>query len=138
MKESSFHITRSTLWTDSQVVHDWLSTTKKQPAFVANRLKKILASTDAYQWKHVTTNENPADHGTRGVNPDEIPAKWLTAPAFLTTRQLSAPENSPKYVLATHEIVTQFVGANNRPDTVLNLEQVAPDFSNSLQFCLSD
>ena len=55
MKESSFHITRSTIWTDSQVVLDWLSTTKKQPAFVANRLKEILASTGAYQWKHVTT-----------------------------------------------------------------------------------
>ena len=49
MKESSFHITRSTLLTDSQVVLDWLSTTKKQPVFVANRLKEILASTDAYQ-----------------------------------------------------------------------------------------
>ena len=104
MKESSFHITRSTLWTNSQVVLDWLSTTKKQPVFVANRLKEILASTDAYQWKHITTKENPADHGTRGLNPDEIPAKWLSAPAFLSTRQLSAPENSPKHVLATHEI----------------------------------
>ena len=57
MKESSFHITRSTLWTDGQVVLDWLSTTKKQPVFVANRLKEILASTDAYQWKHVTTKK---------------------------------------------------------------------------------
>ena len=104
MNESSFHITRSTLWTDSQVVLDWLSTTKKQPVFVATRLKEILASTDAYQWKHVTTKENSADHRTRGLNPDEIPAKWLTAPAFLSTRQLSVPENSPKHVLATHEI----------------------------------
>ena len=33
---------------------------------------------------------------------------------------------------------TQFDGANNQPDTVLNLEKVAPDFSNSLQFGLSD
>ena len=38
-KESSFHITRSTLWTHNQVVLDWLSTTKKLPVFVANRLK---------------------------------------------------------------------------------------------------
>ena len=48
MKESSFHNTRSTLLTDSQVVLDWLSTTKRQPVFVANRLEEILASTDAY------------------------------------------------------------------------------------------
>ena len=105
MKESSFNITRSTLWTDSQVVIDWLSTTTKQPpVFVANRLKEILASTDAYQWKHVTTKENPANQGTRGLNPDEIPAKWLKAPAFLSTRQLSASENSSKHVLAMHEV----------------------------------
>ena len=104
MKESSIHITRSTIWTDSQVVLDWLSTTKKQPAFVANRLKEIFASAGAYQWKHVTTKENPADHGTRGLNPDEIPAKWLTAPAFLSTRQLTTPEKSSKHVLATHEL----------------------------------
>ena len=54
IKESSFNITRSTLWTDSQVVMDWLSTTTKQPVFVANLLKEILASTDAYQWNTIT------------------------------------------------------------------------------------
>ena len=55
MKESSLHITQSIFWTDSQVVLDWLSTTKRQPVFVANRLKEILASTNTFQWKHVTT-----------------------------------------------------------------------------------
>ena len=33
-----------------------------------------------------------------------MPAKWLTAPAFFSTRQLTAPENSSKHVLATHEL----------------------------------
>ena len=103
MKESCFHITRSILWTDSQVVVDWLSTIMKQPVFVANRLKEILASTDAYQWKLVTTKE-PADHGTGGINPVTISAKCLTAPAFLSTNQNSAPENSSKHVLAPHKI----------------------------------
>ena len=103
-KESSFHVTRSTLWTDSQVVLDWLSTIKKQTVLVANHLKEILASADAYQRKHVITKENPADLGTCDLNPEEIPAKWLTAPAVLSTRQLSAPENSSQHVLATHEI----------------------------------
>ena len=42
MKESSFHITRSTLWTDSQVVLDWLSTIKKQPALLRIASKKSL------------------------------------------------------------------------------------------------
>ena len=42
MKESSFHITRSTLWTDSQVVLDWLSKTKKQPVLLLIGSKKSL------------------------------------------------------------------------------------------------
>ena len=109
MKDSSFHITRSTLWTDSQVVLDWLSTTKKRHIFVVNRLKEILASADAYQWKHVTTKENPANHGNCGLNPDESPAKWLTTPALLSKRQLSAPENSSKNVLAMHEFSRNFL-----------------------------
>ena len=104
MKESSFHITRSIFWTDSQVVLEWLPTTKKQSVFVANRLKETLASMNAYQWKHVTTKEHPADYGTRGLNQDEIPAKWLKVRAFVSTRQLSVPEISSKHVLATHEI----------------------------------
>ena len=48
--------------------------------------------------------KNPANHGTRGLNLDKIPAKWLTSPAIFSTRHLSAPENSPQHVLATHEI----------------------------------
>ena len=76
---------------------------QRQPVFVANRLKEILASTDADQWKHVTTKENPAHHGSRRLNSDQIPAKWLTAPAFISTIPLSVPENSSKHVLGTHE-----------------------------------
>ena len=67
-------IIRSTLWTGSQVVLDWLSTNKKQTVFVAIHFKEILASTDAYQWKHVTNKENPTDHETLGLKPDKIPA----------------------------------------------------------------
>ena len=134
MKESSFLITRSTLWTDSQVVTDWLSTTKKQPVFVGNRVKEILASTNAFHSKHVITLENAADHGTHGLNPSEPPAKRLTTPAFLSTRQSSLPENPSKHVLATHEISSNF--SEQIIDSVFKLEQIAPDFSNSFQFGL--
>ena len=101
MRESSFYFTRSTLWTVSPVVLDWLSTTKKQPLFVANRIKEILASADTYQWKQVTTEDNLADHGTRGFNPDEITAKLLTAPAFLSTRQRSKKSTRHDFQLGT-------------------------------------
>ena len=83
------------------------------------------------------TKQNPADHGTRGHNPEEIPAKWLTAPAFLSTRQLIVSEISFKSFVSNPLNFTQFVEANNRLDTVFNLEQIAPDFSNRFHFDLS-
>ena len=101
MRGSSFYFTRSTLWTVSQVVLDWLSTTKKQSLFVANRIKEVLASADTYQWKQVTTEDNLADHGTRGFNPDEITATLLTAPAFLSTRQRSKKSTRHDFKLGT-------------------------------------
>ena len=37
----------------------------------------------------VPTNFNPADHGTRGFEPSEVPPKWLTAPQFLQNTESS-------------------------------------------------
>ena len=71
------------LWTDSRVVLDWISSTKKQNVFVSNRLEEFKKTTKFDEWNHVPTNFNPAHHGTRGLEPSEIPPKWLTAPQFL-------------------------------------------------------
>ena len=54
------------LWTDSRVVLDWISSTKKQNVFVSNRIEEIKKTTKTDEWNHVPTNFNPADHGTRG------------------------------------------------------------------------
>ena len=71
------------LWTDSRVVLDWISSRKKQNVFVSNLLEEIKKTTKTDEWNHVPTNFDPADHGTRGLEPSEIPPKWLTAPQFL-------------------------------------------------------
>ena len=31
----------------------------------------------------IPTNQNPADHGTRGLEPEELCSKWLQAHDFL-------------------------------------------------------
>ena len=77
------------LWTDSRVVLDWISSTKKQNVFVSNRLEEIKKTTKTDEWNHVPTNFNPADHGTRGLEPSEIPPKWFTAPKFLQNTESS-------------------------------------------------
>ena len=77
------------LWTDSRVVLDCISSTKKQNVFVSNRLEEIKRTTKTDEWNHVPTKFNPADHGTRGLEPSEIPPKWLTAPQFLQNNESS-------------------------------------------------
>lgn len=47
--------------------------------FVTNRVQKIHLSSAPQQWRYVPTNENPADHVSRGLTPSELlSSTWLT------------------------------------------------------------
>ena len=53
--------------TDSTTVLQWLKPTSKLPVFVANRVSKILEPTTIVEWFHVSSGDNPAETGTRGI-----------------------------------------------------------------------
>ena len=53
------------MWTDSNIVLQWINSTNKQPILTANRFSEILENTSVDQWNHVATCDNPADAGTR-------------------------------------------------------------------------
>ena len=57
--EMTLEFEKAYLWTDSRVVLDWISSTKKQNVFVSNRLKEIKKTTKTDEWNHVPTNFNP-------------------------------------------------------------------------------
>ncbi|KMQ86385.1 gag-pol polyprotein precursor [Lasius niger] len=73
-------------WTDSTIVLAWLN---KQPAnwktFVANRVAEIHRLTSTAVWRHVPTNENPADCASRGIFGDELSTHtlWWRGPKWL-------------------------------------------------------
>ena len=48
-QELTLIVTRTILWTDSIIVVQWLNSTKKQPAFVANRVAEILKNSTVDQ-----------------------------------------------------------------------------------------
>ena len=50
---------------------------------MVNRLTEISTMDHQLQWHHIPTTLNPANHGTRGLEPREINEKWLTPAAFL-------------------------------------------------------
>ncbi|KAI2646573.1 6-phospho-beta-galactosidase [Labeo rohita] len=77
-------------WTDFQVVLGYINNEARRfHTFVANRVKKIHLSTTPQQWRYVPTNENPADHASRGLNAGEIiVSNWLTGPRFLWKKDI--------------------------------------------------
>ena len=52
--------------------------------FVANEVQQITAK-DYIQWRHVGTDENPADVGSRGRDASKVPKMWWKGPDWLLT-----------------------------------------------------
>ena len=65
----TIRIDNTFMWTDSTTVLQLLHSLEKQPVFVANRVAEILELTTVNEWNHVKSCDNPADAGTRGLQP---------------------------------------------------------------------
>ena len=70
------------LWTDSSTVVQWLKLKETKEVFVRNRLPIIRN----YCVNHVSTDENPADLASRGVEPHKLRGLqlWWNGPSWLT------------------------------------------------------
>lgn len=95
MKPSlKFKIDRIIFWSDSTIVLQWL---KKSPqvlkVFEGNRVAEIKALEDAIEWRHVRTNDNPADALSRGQLPLEFIQNklWNQDPIWLSQSEHSWP-----------------------------------------------
>ena len=83
-KELNTSVTGFQFWSDSMTVLRWVKSPKLQfTTFVSNSRNPSLTSSE--QWRHVPTEVNPADVGSRGAMPEEFGTKptWLTGPEFL-------------------------------------------------------
>ncbi|KAL0151519.1 hypothetical protein M9458_053171 [Cirrhinus mrigala] len=78
-------------WTDSQVVLGCINNGARCfHTFVPNRVQKIHLSTTPLQWRYVPTNENPADHASRGLNADIDTTFTIGDPEVRQAQTLSA------------------------------------------------
>ena len=64
-------------WSDSTVALHWIKGGGSYKQFVTNRVRKI-SSKNFIEWRHVDTNHNPADIGSRGYNTDQLTGTWLS------------------------------------------------------------
>nr|XP_042905904.1 uncharacterized protein LOC122270858 [Parasteatoda tepidariorum] len=74
------------LWTDSMICLAWIG---KSPhvlkTFVSNRIAAIQELTESYEWRHISSEENPADIISRGLDAKDILTckLWWDGPSFL-------------------------------------------------------
>ena len=84
-RELDLELSPSQYWSDSTIVLWYVSHEEKRfQTFVANRVSEIRGRSEPTQWRHVPTDENPADDASRGTSPAELTGRrWLEGPAFL-------------------------------------------------------
>lgn len=77
-------------WTDSKVVLGYINNDARRfHVFVANRIQRIKSTTDPKQWHFVKSEDNPADHASRGLTAAQLVASnWFTGPDFLWEKEL--------------------------------------------------
>uniref|UniRef100_A0A915DPD7 Pao retrotransposon peptidase n=1 Tax=Ditylenchus dipsaci TaxID=166011 RepID=A0A915DPD7_9BILA len=94
-KHLSMENTLAYLWTDSGTVVSWLHNCGlKHDIFVKNRIMAIQ-KTENLTVKYVNTEVNPADIGSRGMEPARLveARSWWNGPDFLKNEEKSWPSN---------------------------------------------
>jgi len=95
-------------WTDSTIALAWIqSSPHRWKTFVANRVSEIQETLQPHQWRHVSSEDNPADCASRGISVPELIHHpiWWHGPSWLQEDD-SLPENRPHAsdsVLSTEE-----------------------------------
>ncbi|XP_073449004.1 uncharacterized protein [Aquarana catesbeiana] len=77
-------------YTDSKIVLGYIhNASRRFYMYVSNRVIRIRKSTRPEQWHYISTDKNPADHGTRPVLAAALKhTNWFSGPSFLTRSEI--------------------------------------------------
>lgn len=90
MQHLSIPIDSIAMYTDSRVVLGYINNEHRRfYVYVGNRVDMIRHSTTADQWNYVSSEDNPADIGTRSIPAGEIGhGAWLQRPSILKKKDV--------------------------------------------------
>jgi len=76
---------------------NWIKSTKTLKTYVENRLRDLRKSD--IEFRHIVSNENPSDIGTRGsnINDLQINSLWFNGPQFLADNEDNWPLSKIKF-----------------------------------------
>jgi hypothetical protein len=106
------------LWSDSTITLSWIKTpSNRLKTFVAHRITEIQELTNPSDWRHIPTDQNPADIMSRGLLPSQLQhsSLWWFGPAFLRQNESTWPNNDvsvdeselPEVKSTTTTLITQ-------------------------------
>ena len=116
-------------WTDSQVVHKWITNPELRVAgFVKRRVDKILLASSPDAWGYVSTALNPADVATREKNFKNVDSlnMWLKGPEFLL-QDVEDPQPVSMANTARQVSVFKQLTVDGFNDPINELIEAAPD-----------
>lgn len=96
-EEIDMKIHKTTFYTDIKVVLGYINNQHRRfHVYVNNRVQRIKQSSLPDQWRYVSTELNPADHGSKSVAAGKLASTtWLSGPAFLLQPESTTPEKGP-------------------------------------------
>jgi hypothetical protein len=131
------------LWTDSTVTLAWLRKPGSNwKTFVGNRVQQIQELYDESKWRHVPTQLNPADHGSRGIMAHNLIDldQWFYGPEFLLEYEESWPmlplclnPDSPVVDAETKEYVRLMLTYTLQKDFLKEMFHIKREFWRSLR-----
>ncbi|XP_066928731.1 uncharacterized protein [Clytia hemisphaerica] len=137
-KEFDYEIAYELFWCDNTCALGYISnTTKKFRKFVANRVCLITKTTKSSQWNYVESENNPADHGSRGLkiegNEKKV-SEWFNGPSFLwehplkydKSQVINVSESDPEVVV--DKTTSVMVIKPNYVDIISHLESRVSSF----------
>ena len=73
--------------------------------FIANLFQQIRDFSNPNQWRNVSSVNNPADEGSRGISVTELhtTSKWLRGPDFLWNKDLPTKEGPSQHQLCKED-----------------------------------
>ena len=113
-------------WLDSTVALHWINGEGSYKQFVANRVR-LIREKKFINWRHVRTNDNAADIGSRGETSEHSMIQWLNGPSWLSEKShwpdeisIASSEESEKEAKLTKDVLAVSVIEENQLDTLLD------------------
>ncbi|XP_071481170.1 uncharacterized protein [Diadema antillarum] len=120
--EMSLDLADVIFMTDSMITLSWVkSKARSYKMFVAVRVGEIQTATDPSKWRHIPGELNVADDLSRGLDADQLTARWQHGPDFLREPMSDWPEEGK-----AEEKMPEMEKEMRKEQSVLNITQL-PD-----------